>query len=738
MSTSNPDPTNRIPSAILPGQRVDEAASPISVAELATLANSFFRALPSHALPNPAPSGAFGQSVPAGAAASIPGFAGPVPGSFPTEPSLAAVAPPPPVVGAAPSWKQAASFVPGAPEVGFAVPDVPSLPAADKLPSEADLVRLAGEAGSPVSSGVITPAASTVPGIPGAQALSSTGLNAPGNAPASVPPAGKVFNPVLTPDELPTQSEVPASPAVPYTPALPGYGLPETPTDWSGIGLSGAGASPFALPLPGIPPGIDPGVFQPQGLNFDAGLPALSGLEKYASEDEVEALVQTAAPFYFLQDSGTLLKPGGSVPARGSSYDPDLVDDLKLTRGLFDLSSARRDFPILNERVHGKPLIWLDNAATTQKPQSVIDRISWFYEHENSNIHRAAHEMAARATDAYEDARQKSAKFLNAPSSQEIIFVRGATEGINLIAKSWGKRHIQKGDEIIVSTIEHHANIVPWQQLAQENGAVLRVIPVDDDGQILLDEYEKLLGPRTKLVSVAQVSNALGTILPTEAIVAAAHRYGARVLIDGAQSVSHMRADVQALDCDFFVFSGHKVFAPTGIGVVYGKPDALAESPPWQSGGNMIVDVTFEKTVYQAPPARFEAGTGSIADAVGLGAAIDYVQAIGLENIARHEHELLQYALEGLKTIPGLRLIGTAKEKAAVISFVLDGFKTEEVGAALNREGIAVRSGHHCAQPSLRRFGVETTVRPSLALYNNYDDIDALLAALRRLKRIGA
>jgi cysteine desulfurase/selenocysteine lyase len=543
---------------------------------------------------------------------------------------------------------------------------------------------------------------------------------------------------VLTPDELPTQSEVPASPAVPYTPALPGYGLPETPTDWSGIGLSGAGASPFALPLPGIPPGIDPGVFQPQGLNFDAGLPALSGLEKYASEDEVEALVQTAAPFYFLQDSGTLLKPGGSVPARGSSYDPDLVDDLKLTRGLFDLSSARRDFPILNERVHGKPLIWLDNAATTQKPQSVIDRISWFYEHENSNIHRAAHEMAARATDAYEDARQKSAKFLNAPSSQEIIFVRGATEGINLIAKSWGKRHIQKGDEIIVSTIEHHANIVPWQQLAQENGAVLRVIPVDDDGQILLDEYEKLLGPRTKLVSVAQVSNALGTILPTEAIVAAAHRYGARVLIDGAQSVSHMRADVQALDCDFFVFSGHKVFAPTGIGVVYGKPDALAESPPWQSGGNMIVDVTFEKTVYQAPPARFEAGTGSIADAVGLGAAIDYVQAIGLENIARHEHELLQYALEGLKTIPGLRLIGTAKEKAAVISFVLDGFKTEEVGAALNREGIAVRSGHHCAQPSLRRFGVETTVRPSLALYNNYDDIDALLAALRRLKRIGA
>jgi cysteine desulfurase/selenocysteine lyase len=744
MSTNNPDPTNRIPSAAPATQNADAAVAPFSVAELVALANSFFRALPGQALPNPDLPGAFGQSLPAGPGSSVPapGFAGSVPGSLPTEPSFAAVAPPPPVVGAAPSWKQAASFVPGASEVGFAVPDVPSLPAADKLPSEADLIRLAGEAGSPVSSGVIPPAASTVPGIPGAQALSASGFNAPGSAPSAVPSAGTISSPVLAPEESPTQSEVPASSAVPYTPALPGYGFSGAPADWSGIGLSGAGASPFALPLPEIPPGFDPGIFQPQGLNFDAGLPALFGAlsspEKYASEEDAYTLAHTVAPFYFLEDSGTLLKPGGSVPVRGSSYDPDLVDDLKLTRGLFDLSSARRDFPALNERVHGKPLIWLDNAATTQKPQSVIDRISWFYEHENSNIHRAAHEMAARATDAYEDARQKSARFLNAPSAKEIIFVRGATEGINLIAKSWGKRHIQKGDEIIVSTIEHHANIVPWQQLAQENGAVLRVIPVDDDGQILLDEYEKLLGPRTKLVSVAQVSNALGTILPTEAIVAAAHRYGARVLIDGAQSVSHMRADVQALDCDFFVFSGHKVFAPTGIGVVYGKPDALAEAPPWQGGGNMIVDVTFEKTVYQVPPFRFEAGTGSIADAVGLGAAIDYVQAIGLENIARHEHELLQYALEGLKTIPGLCLIGTAKEKAAVISFVLDGFKTEEVGAALNREGIAVRSGHHCAQPSLRRFGVETTVRPSLALYNNCDDIDALLAALRRLKSVGA
>jgi cysteine desulfurase/selenocysteine lyase len=306
------------------------------------------------------------------------------------------------------------------------------------------------------------------------------------------------------------------------------------------------------------------------------------------------------------------------------------------------------------------------------------------------------------------------------------------------VAQAWGRRHIGKDDEIVITWIEHHANIVPWQMLAAEKGARLRVAPVDDDGQVLLDEFEKLLGPKTKLVSVTQVSNALGTITPAHQMVQMAHRYGARVLVDGAQAVSHMPIDVQSLDCDFYVFSGHKVFAPTGIGVLYGKPDALAEMPPWQGGGNMIVDVTFEKTIYQPPPSRFEAGTGNIADAVGLGAAIDYLDHIGMANIARYEHELLVYATKGLLTVPGLHIIGTAKEKAGVLSFVLDGFKTEEVGAALNREGIAVRSGHHCAQPTLRRFGVETTVRPSLALYNNYDDIDCLIAALFRLKRLGA
>lgn len=485
--------------------------------------------------------------------------------------------------------------------------------------------------------------------------------------------------------------------------------------------------SPFSLPLPAFDamfPSLDP-TFSSMPLS-----PA------FPTEKDAATVLSSAASLYFLEDAGTLSKPLPSSQQSTPDVRLTTLPDLKLPRQQFDVASIRRDFPILQERVNGHPLIWLDNAATTQKPQSVIDRISYFYEHENSNIHRAAHELAARATDAYEDARTKVAHFLNASSSKEIVFVRGATEAINLVAQSWGRRHIDKDDEIVISWIEHHANIVPWQMLAAEKGARLRVVPVDDDGQILLDEYEKLLNPRTRLVSITQVSNALGTITPAHQMVQMAHRYGARVLVDGAQAVSHMPIDVQSLDCDFYVFSGHKVFAPTGIGVLYGKPDVLADAPPWQGGGNMIVDVTFEKTIYQPPPSRFEAGTGNIADAVGLGAAIDYLDRIGMANIAHYEHELLIYATKELLTIPGLRLIGTAKEKAGVLSFVLDGFRTEEVGAALNREGIAVRSGHHCAQPTLRRFGVETTVRPSLALYNGFDDIDALTAALRRLKQL--
>ena len=441
---------------------------------------------------------------------------------------------------------------------------------------------------------------------------------------------------------------------------------------------------------------------------------------------------------YFVGSSGG--HPGlvPTAPARGKEepqgYEPQLLASSETTREPFDPYRVKRDFPILQQQVHGKPLIWLDNAATTQKPQVVIDRLSHFYEYENSNIHRAAHALAARATDAYEAAREKVRRFLKAPSVKDIIFVRGTTEGINLVAQAWGRRNVQEGDEIVISWLEHHANIVPWQMLCAETGARLRVAPVDDRGQIILDEYEKLLNPKTRIVSITQVSNALGTVTPVREMTAMAHRHGACVLVDGAQSVSHMAVDVQSIDCDFFVFSGHKVFGPTGIGVVYGKQDVLEHMAPWQGGGNMIADVTFEKTIYQGPPERFEAGTGNIADAVGLGAALDYVDQIGMEVIARYEHDLLVYAMEKMSLVPGLTFIGTAAEKTSVLSFVLAGHETLDVGKALDREGIAVRAGHHCAQPILRRFGLEATVRPSLAFYNTCADVDALVAALLRLQ----
>ena len=433
---------------------------------------------------------------------------------------------------------------------------------------------------------------------------------------------------------------------------------------------------------------------------------------------------------------------GATPPAGGSYYfldaqplepRPATTPGVPSAREIFDVAAIRRDFPILAERVNGRPLIWLDNAATTQKPQAVIDRLAYFYAHENSNIHRAAHTLAARATEAYEQARTTVARFLGASSAEEIVFVRGTTEAINLVAQSWGRQQVGEGDEIIVSHLEHHANIVPWQQLALEKGAKLRVIPVDDHGQILLDAYQRLLSPRTRLVSISQVSNALGTVTPVREVIELAHAAGARVLVDAAQSVSHLPVNVQALDADFLVFSGHKVFGPTGIGALYGKADLLESIPPWQGGGNMIADVTFERTLYQHPPARFEAGTGNIADAVGLGAALEYVELIGRERIARYEHELLLYGIESLQSVPGLRLIGTAPEKTSVLSFVLEGYRPDEVGEALNREGIAVRSGHHCAQPILRRFGLEATVRPSLAFYNTHEEIDTLAQVLRRL-----
>ena len=390
---------------------------------------------------------------------------------------------------------------------------------------------------------------------------------------------------------------------------------------------------------------------------------------------------------------------------------------------------------MLDQQVHGRPLVWFDNAATTQKPQSVIDAVANFYAHDNSNIHRGAHTLAARATDAYEQARQKVQAFLGASSAKEILFVRGTTEGINLVSQTYGRKFLQPGDEIVLTTLEHHANIVPWQMIAKEKGAVLRVVPITDRGEIMLEEYQSLLGPRTRLVALSQASNALGTVLPVAEMTQMAKRYNARVLIDGAQSVSHMPVNVQQLGCDFFVFSGHKIFAPTGIGVVYAKEELLEIMPPWQGGGNMIRNVTFEETTYAEPPAKFEAGTPNVADAVGLGAALDYVGRLGLPNIARHEQELLRYATEQLVRIPGLRIIGTAPEKVGLVSFVLKDRKTEEVGRLLDQEGIAVRAGHHCAQPSLRRYGLESTVRPSFSLYNTREEIDRLVAAIHRILR---
>ncbi len=397
------------------------------------------------------------------------------------------------------------------------------------------------------------------------------------------------------------------------------------------------------------------------------------------------------------------------------------------------LEQIRADFPILRETVNGQPLIWLDNGATTQRPKQVIDRLSYYYEHENSNVHRGAHTMAARSTDAYENARQIVADFIGAPSKDNIVFVRGTTEGINLVAQSYVKPLLQPGDEIIVSLLEHHANIVPWQLIAQETGAVIKVIPVDESGQLILSEYEKLFTKRTKFVSVTHVSNVLGTITPVAELIAIAHSHGVRILIDGAQSVAHIPVNVSVLDADWFVFSGHKIYAPTGIGAVYGKKELLEAAKPYHGGGNMIKDVTFERTVYNPAPNKFEAGTGSIADAIGLGAALEYLNSIGMSEVSRYEHELVAYGMKELGKIQGLHLIGTAANKSSALSFVLDGTSNDAVGQILDQHGIAVRVGHHCAQPIIRHYGLESVVRPTLALYNTFEDIDTLAKVLRSI-----
>ena len=402
----------------------------------------------------------------------------------------------------------------------------------------------------------------------------------------------------------------------------------------------------------------------------------------------------------------------------------------------FDVEKIRSDFPILGERVHGRPLVYLDNAATSQKPQVVIEAIAHYYRHDNANIHRGVHLLSQRATDEFEAVRVAVQSFLNAREHREIVFVRGATEGINLVAQTYGRQHVDEGDEVLISAMEHHSNIVPWQMLCAEKHATLRVAPINDAGELQMEEFESLLSPRTKIVAVTHMSNALGSINPIHQIVRMAHARNIPVLVDGAQAVPHLPVDVQEMDCDFYVFSGHKVYGPTGIGVLYGKAGLLEEMPPYQGGGDMISSVTFEKTIYNKVPHKFEAGTPDIAGVIGLGAAVAYVGSLGLSTISTHEHDLLTYATERIGAIPGVQLVGTAKQKAGVLSFVLDGIHPHDVGTILDLEGIAVRTGHHCAQPVMDRFCIPATVRASFAVYNTTQEIDALARGLDKVKEI--
>jgi cysteine desulfurase/selenocysteine lyase len=405
---------------------------------------------------------------------------------------------------------------------------------------------------------------------------------------------------------------------------------------------------------------------------------------------------------------------------------------------MLDPEALRRDFPILDQQVHGKPLVYLDNAATTQKPQAVIDSLVHYYKHDNANVHRGVHELSQRATNDYENARIVVQKFLGAAEHEEIIYTRGTTESINLVTASWGRANVGAGDEILISAMEHHSNIVPWQMLCEEKGATLKVVPINDDGEFLFDEYRKLLSSRTKIVAVNHVSNALGTINPVADIIKLAHEHGALALIDGAQAVAHIQVDVRKLDCDFYAFSSHKLFGPTGIGILYGKRTLLEAMPPCEGGGDMIKSVTFEKTIYNDLPYKFEAGTPNIADAIGLGVALRYVNNIGLDAIGAYEDDLLRYATERVSAIEGIRIIGTAKRKASVLSFTLGQIHPHDLGTVLDREGIAIRAGHHCAQPVMERFKVAATARASFAFYNTRDDVDRLVAALEKAREIFA
>jgi cysteine desulfurase / selenocysteine lyase len=688
--------------AALEGQAPDPAW-------IASIANSLFKGVPNDPVPLPganlpsAPVFAVVASIP-GAPSTVPpvspnltpGAAGvPGPGaSLPSapveayEPLTTASASAPAAAASQPSSeKGAAGALPASPSPPLPAAGPPQLPSGAQM-SEADLAAIPSTLGGAMSVIPSLGDLGLLNGVPGARlpAAPSVGANPP-SAPVYA------FEPIRAAG----------------LPAVTGHGQP--PGQKGGAAWPQGEAVPYSIES-FVGPGL--GAANPRESYYflDKGLSASSLASPLPSGSNGQSVKLDTLP---AQHNPEIALPPISGPRQ------------------FDAHIFRRDFPILQEYVNGRPLIWLDNAATTQKPQAVIDRLSYFYARENSNVHRAAHALAARSTDAFEAAREKVRRFINAPSDETIIWTRGTTEAINLVAQAWGRRNVGEGDEVVITYLEHHSNIVPWQMLCNETGAKLRVAPVDDRGDVLLDEYEKLLNPRTRIVAFTQVSNALGTVTPALEMIEMAHRHGARVLVDGAQAVSHMPVDVQALGADFYVFSGHKVFGPTGVGVLYGKLDELETMPPWQGGGSMIRDVTFEKSVFQDPPEKFEAGTGTIADAVGLGAAIDYVERIGMANIATYEHGLLNYALEGLATVPRLTFVGAPRERAGAISFVLDECRAEDVGAALNREGIAVRSGHHCAQPILRRFGYESTVRPSFALYNTPEDVDALVAALQRI-----
>jgi len=534
--------------------------------------------------------------------------------------------------------------------------------------------------------------------IPAPASIAAAGAQTaiPGAAVAGVPsavaiPESPYFDAGIHQSQIPAPTSIAA--------AAPQTAIPEAPA--GSIPMHGTAPVDWTTPLPAnveIHDGSIPRPFDDAPLS---GKPPTGG-----------------APSYYFLTPVLATSPNASAPT--------------FSRRLFDVNDIRRDFPVLEERVHGKRLVWLDNAATTQKPQAVIDRLVHYYSHEYSNVHRGAHELAARSTDAYESAREKVQRFLGAGSAEEIVFVRGTTEAVNLVAASYGGKFLGEGDEIVLSTLEHHSNIVPWQFLAQRVGAVIRVVPVTDRGEVLLSDFERTLTTKTKFVSLTHVSNALGTILPVREMIQIAHRRGAKVLIDGAQAVSHFPVNVQGLDADFYALSGHKLFGPSAIGVLYGKKALLDEMPPWQGGGNMIQRVTFDNSTFADPPQRFEAGTAALGPAVGLGAAVDYLDRIGMQNVAVHERALLAYATERLARIPGVTLIGTAPEKAGVVSFITDKIPAEEMGKILDQDGIAVRAGHHCAQPTMDRYGLEATVRPSLALYNTHDEIDQLERSVRR------